>query len=98
MKIKIAGVFLLIVSGLHIGWGIWRNQLIAPWAFQTSQGIIMFALMSWYVFAVIGSIVGAVLVTIIRKKFIYVSKFSLNKEALKPSTSSKLYSTLAVCC
>lgn len=72
------GISLLIASGLHIGWGIWRAVVFfEPWSLYLSLGMSQFVLMSWYVFAVVGSVVGAILVTKMRKKLIYVSDFSL---------------------
>lgn len=68
-------MFLLFISGLHIGWGIWRTwRTREPWVTFTNPDPIIFIIMSWYVFAVVGGIIGAVLVTNIKKKMIYVRK------------------------
>ncbi|KAJ6631722.1 hypothetical protein Bhyg_16378, partial [Pseudolycoriella hygida] len=64
------GVFLLLVSGLHIGWGIW-GDFLNPLAITLGHPNHPATIMSWYVFAVVGSIVGAVLVIKMKKKFIY---------------------------
>ncbi|KAG4076838.1 hypothetical protein HA402_004440 [Bradysia odoriphaga] len=66
------GILLLFVSGMHTGWGIWRIQLTEPWTFNSFDvGLFQFLFMSWFVFAVVGSVVGAVLVTRLTKKSIY---------------------------
>lgn len=57
------GVLLLFVSGMNIGWGIWRYRTSEPYVLN----------ISWFVFAIVGSMVGAVLVTSFTKKTIYVS-------------------------
>lgn len=72
-SISQTGISLLFVSGLHNGWGVWRMEIQEPWVSFTNLNIIIFIIMSWYVFAVIGGIIGAVLVTNMRKKLIYVS-------------------------
>lgn len=68
------GIFLLLVSGLHAGWAIWRVEVREPWASFTNLNVIIFIMMSWYMFAVIGGVIGAVMVTKMRKKIIYVSQ------------------------
>ncbi|KAG4076835.1 hypothetical protein HA402_004437 [Bradysia odoriphaga] len=65
------GICLLLVSGFHAGWGVWRVEVREPWFSFTNLDLIIFIMMSWYVFAVIGCVIGAVLVTRMRKNFIY---------------------------
>lgn len=77
-----AGIFLLLVSGLHVGWAIWRVEVREPWVSFTNFNVIIFIMMSWYMFAIVGGIIGAVMVTKMRKKFIYVSQTVKNLEKI----------------
>lgn len=64
----------LLVSGLHIGWGIWRISLTGPWVTDgIDQTSLILILSSWYIGAIIGSIIGTILISKWRKKLIYVS-------------------------
>lgn len=63
----------LLVSGLHIGWGIWRIRLSQSWTKEVEHIWVISLLASWYLAAIIGSIVGTMLLSSWRKKNIYVS-------------------------
>lgn len=52
--------------------------------------------MSWYMFAVIGGAIGAVLVTKMRKKFIYVSQQKKAENNAKLSTAFLPYNSILV--
>lgn len=68
------GIILLLISGLHIGWGIWRTILarnMPQFDVKTDMSILIIS--SWYVGAILGSIASAILLYRIKKKFIYVS-------------------------
>ncbi|KAJ6631721.1 putative polyol transporter 3, partial [Pseudolycoriella hygida] len=67
----VGGMCLLFVGGLHLGWGIWRAEVREPWVSFNNLNIIIFIMMSWYMFALVGGIIGALLITKMRKKFIY---------------------------
>lgn len=67
------GLILMIISGLHIGWGIWRIVFLDLWSASTSASLLTFIIMAWSLGAVVGGFVGAVLTPILRKNFIYVS-------------------------
>lgn len=84
---QFTGIFLLMVGGLHAGWGVWRIEVREPWLSFTNLNMIIFIMMSWYMFAVIGGLMGAVLVTKLRKKVIYVSKLN-EKNQIKNSLKS----------
>lgn len=67
-------IMLLLVSGLHAGWAMWRIEVREPWASFDNYNVIIFIMMSWYMFAILGGVISAVLVTKMRKKNIYVSQ------------------------
>lgn len=65
------GLLLMLVSGLHIGWGIWRT---GEWPIQaTNTSLFHFTIMAWPFGAIFGSFIGSALVTVLRKSIIYVS-------------------------
>lgn len=69
-----SGVILLLISGLHIGWGIWRTILAKNMPhLNVSLEFSVLILSSWYIGAIAGSIVSAALLTRVKKKTIYVS-------------------------
>lgn len=70
-----AGLLLLIISGLHIGWGIWRFNYYGDWSYQLHQRLFVGILSSWYIGAIIGCIIGAIGVNYWKTKISYVSKF-----------------------
>lgn len=69
----------MIISGLHIGWGIWRTLIYGVWASFISTGLLAFTIMSWSVGAFIGGFIGSALTPILRKNFIYVSSDQMEK-------------------
>lgn len=44
----------MLISGLHIGWGIWRLFFEEPWMPEQSRPLFILTKMSWYVTAIIG--------------------------------------------
>lgn len=61
------------VSGLHLGWGIWRLIFHGFWVTNVSQGLLTFTVMAWSLGAFVGGFIGSALMTIWEKKIIYVS-------------------------
>lgn len=59
----------MLVSGLHIGWGIWR---VGWWPIRTNMSLRIFAIMVWPLGAICGGFIGSALVPILRKNIIYV--------------------------
>ncbi len=66
------GYLQLLVSGLHIAWGIWRLDFNEPW-FRRANGTFIFIILSFYVGALIGGIMAGCIVKIWRKQAIYVN-------------------------
>ncbi|KAJ6635939.1 Solute carrier family 2, facilitated glucose transporter member 3 [Pseudolycoriella hygida] len=66
----VGGLLILLVSGLHIGWGIWRIDFNEPW-FQGISGVFIFIVLSFYVGAIIGGIMTGFIINIWRKQAIY---------------------------
>lgn len=67
------GLILMIISGLHIGWGIWRTTFLDLWSETTSSSLLTFIIMAFSLGAFVGGFVGSVLTPILRKNSIYVS-------------------------
>lgn len=67
------GCLQLLVSGLHIAWGIWRVDFKEPW-FHSINGVFIFIIMSFYVGAIIGGIIVGCFIHIWRKQAIYVNR------------------------
>lgn len=44
----------MFISGLHIGWGIWRLFFNEPWMATQPRPLFIFTKMSWYVTAILG--------------------------------------------
>lgn len=70
---------MMIISGMHIGWTIWRFDFTFyqdRWLthFITIHTLILITL-AWFVTAIIGSVVGSLILSMvkIKKKIIYVS-------------------------
>lgn len=62
---------------MHIGWALWRVIFWTnSWIVGISNDVRMFIMCSWFIGAVIGSFVGAVLIDLYRKKIIYVSFYN----------------------
>ena len=68
------GLLFMLVSGLHIGWGLWTSTDNTKWSDGISDGLAAFVICSWYVAAIFGSILGTILLPLWRRSNIYVSK------------------------
>lgn len=67
------GVFLMLVSGLHIGWSIGSPNLrLQIWFENVPDGEIILALSSWFIGAIIGSFISLFILPMWEKKTIYV--------------------------
>lgn len=61
----------MLVSGLHIGWGIWR---VSGWPIRpTNMSLFIFTVMIWPMGAIFGGFIGSALTPVLRKNIIYVS-------------------------
>lgn len=67
------GYLQLLVSGLHIAWGIWRFDFPEPW-FRSTNGVFIFIILSFYVGSIIGGIMAGFIINIWRKQPIYVNR------------------------
>lgn len=76
--LMIIGSLLLMGTGLHMAWGLWHFG-IQPWAYELNFYVYVFIISSFYVGAIMGNIVGSVLVNLWRKTIIYVSATRLSK-------------------
>ncbi|XP_037040395.1 arabinose-proton symporter-like [Bradysia coprophila] len=65
------GLLLMINSGLHIGWGVWRTDFEGRWIWTVNLSLFIFLIMAWSVGAFIGGFLGAILTPILRKASIY---------------------------
>lgn len=64
----------MLVSGVHIGWGICLPQLrLQTWHLNTYPHEYMMVILSWYLGAIIGSLVTLYIYTRFIKRDIYVS-------------------------
>lgn len=64
---------MLSISGMHMAWALWRVAYLKDsWIAGLQQSVIIFVLCSWFLGAIFGSVVGAVLVDLYPKKIIYV--------------------------
>lgn len=66
-----SGFILMLITGFHVMWALHYLNRNDKQPRMPSIAIIIY-----YFGAIVGSITGALLITIIRKKFIYVSNFS----------------------
>lgn len=68
---------MLMISGMHIGWTIWRlNYFFLQDRWFSSFAnlhLIIFTTTAWFAMAVAGSVLGSIIVPLIKKKVIYVS-------------------------
>lgn len=65
---------MMLVSGMHIGWGIFNIELkFQKWTHNQGSNTILMAIISWYIAAIIGSCCGAPIVNKYGKKKICVS-------------------------
>lgn len=70
---------MLLGTGLHMSWGLWHLGNIRPWAYGLNFYVYIFIISSFFVGAVMGNIVGSVLVNLWRKTIIYVGETRLSK-------------------
>lgn len=65
-----AGLVLMIFNGIHLGWGIFNNHLRGqPWA----AGLVFWSIASWFIAAIVGFFLTALLVKRTSKTTLYVS-------------------------
>lgn len=65
----------MMASAMHLGWGLWQIASInQTWLIGISTSMYMFILYSFFLTAIVGSVVGALLVNILKKTIIYVSE------------------------
>lgn len=57
-----------------MGWGLWNWANIQSWAYGLNFYVYIFIISSFYVGAIMGNIVGIVVVKLWRKTIIYVSE------------------------
>lgn len=67
----VAGLLLMMGSGLHIGWGIWRS-FFPLWILSVHSSLFIFMIMAWPLGAFIGGFAGSVLTPMLMKKSIYL--------------------------
>ncbi|KAG4072894.1 hypothetical protein HA402_002637 [Bradysia odoriphaga] len=65
------GLLLMINSGLHVGWGVWRIDFEGRWTWSVNLSLFIFVIMAWSVGAFIGGFLGSILTPILRKDVIY---------------------------
>lgn len=64
----------MLVSGMHIGWGICSPQLrLQEWHLNTYPQEYTMVILSWYLGAIIGSLLTLYIYTRLTKREIYVS-------------------------
>lgn len=68
---------MLIISGMHIGWTIWRSNfsvLLDRWySPYVNSHLVIFTMTTWFAMAIAGSVLGSFIVPFLEKKIIYVS-------------------------
>lgn len=65
---------IMLVSGIHVGWGICAPQLRnQEWHLNSYMVEIMFTVCSWYVGAIVGTLLTMYIYTRFTKKGVYVS-------------------------
>lgn len=70
----------MMASAMHLAWGLWQLAIIGqPWTINLSASMFVFVMFSWYLTAIVGSVVGAILVNIWKKTIIYVSAKQVSK-------------------
>ena len=69
-----AGLMVIAYGGQHLAWGIFNNHLLAqPWAGgYEDDGTVFWAIITWFIAAIVGFIVGAIVVNRFTKIGIYV--------------------------
>lgn len=79
----LAALMVMLVSGIHIGWGICSPQLRhQEWHLNSYPQEYMMVIMSWFLGAIIGSIMVLYIYTRFTKRQIYVSVPLLTKAPL----------------
>lgn len=70
-----AGIMIVIYGGQQLGWGIFNNHMEAqPWAGgYEDEGTVFWAIISWFIAAIVGFFIAALLVNEFSKISIYVS-------------------------
>lgn len=70
-----AGLMVVLFGGQQLGWGIFNNHLQSQsWAGgYEDDGTVFWAIISWFIAAIVGFFVGAVAVNKMTKMTIYVS-------------------------
>uniref|UniRef100_A0A1L8DEN6 Putative transporter major facilitator superfamily n=1 Tax=Nyssomyia neivai TaxID=330878 RepID=A0A1L8DEN6_9DIPT len=67
-----AGIMMMLVSGLHIGWSIGSPNLrLQVWFVNVPDGEVLLALCSWFGGAIIGSFIALFILPMWEKKTIY---------------------------
>lgn len=69
-----SGLILFIITGFQIIWALYYLGPLRP----TSLKMIPVLIIVYYVAAIVGSIIGALLITVVRKKILYVSIILVN--------------------
>lgn len=70
-----SGSILMMASAMHLAWGLWQiADINRSWTFGLSASMYSFVMYSWFLTAVVGSVIGAVLVNTWKKTIIYVSE------------------------
>ncbi|CAO1357373.1 unnamed protein product [Diamesa tonsa] len=68
-----AGLVLMIFNGIHLGWGIFNNHLRGqPWAAGEDEGLVFWSIASWFIAAIVGFFLTALLVKRTSKTTLYV--------------------------
>lgn len=69
-----AGLTLMLFNGMHLGWGIFNNHLKAqPWAAGEDDGLVFWSIVSWFIAAIVGFILTALIIKRTSKTTLYVS-------------------------
>jgi hypothetical protein len=70
----VGGIMIILYGGQQLGWGIFNNHLEAqPWAGgYEDEGTVFWAIISWFIAAIAGFFVSAIVVPRSRKLSIYV--------------------------
>ena len=68
------GLVIMLFNGIHLGWGIFNNHLKAqPWAAGEDEGLVFWSIVSWFIAAIAGFFLTALLVKRTSKTTLYVS-------------------------
>lgn len=69
------GIFVMLVSGMQVGWIINNDLLSFPWARGEASYQVIMTYVIFYLAAMVGLYLAAAVVDRLTKKNIYVSKF-----------------------